>query len=135
MKFLMLSLTTAFTVALVATPASAQERTNMSTTTMSSMDADGNLEVWDDEYYTYWDDAGMFSSWDTNGNGFIDEDEYGVFDFANDPGYTVLDVDSNGYLDSGEFYDGVWTMHDRDENGFWDDDEWYDFAESGLFDF
>lgn len=134
MKFLMLSLTTAFTVALAASPASAQDRTNMSTTTMNSMDADGNQEIGEDEYYTYWDDAGVFSRWDTDGDGFIDEDEYDVFEFTNDPGYSTLDIDSNGYLDSGEFYDGVWTMHDEDENGHWDGDEWDDAGDSGLFD-
>jgi hypothetical protein len=92
--------------------------------------ADGILDT--NEYYGYVSDAGMYSGWNADNNGLIEENEFGKMGVDNK--FSDWDEDTNGCLDTTEVYDGLYSSYDENENGHWDNGEWDDAGDSGLFD-
>lgn len=113
-----------FVLALSATSAMAAS--------FSDMDANGDGNLTNDEFYGSVADIGTYSDWDTNDDGLIDDDEFDALGYDWD--YDTWDANSDGYLDSGEFYDGIYTTYDANEDGHWDDGEWDDAGDDGWFD-
>jgi hypothetical protein len=111
-------------VALFSTPAVAQS--------FAEYDSNGDGQITRDEFYGSVSDAGIYSDVDTNSDGLIGEDEFG--ELGQDWDYDTWDANSDGYVDSGEFYDGYYADYDSNEDGHWDDGEWDDAGEAGLFD-
>lgn len=97
-----------------------------------SQDADGNGKLSKDEFYSSVSDVGTYADWDLNDDGLIGEDEFGELNTEWD--YDNLDANDDTYVDSGEFYDGVFSRFDANEDGHWDDGEWDDAGDLGLFD-
>lgn len=95
-------------------------------------DTDDNGSISKDEFYGLVSDAGIYSDWDYDADGFIEEDEYNEIGLDEDFG--AWDVNDDTYLDTDEFYDGYFTAFDEDENGHWDSLEWDDAGDAGLFD-
>ena len=95
-------------------------------------DTNNDGSVSKDEFYGLVSDAGIYSDWDYDSDGFIDENEYG--DIGLDEDFDALDADDNAYVDSGELYDGYFSLYDEDEDGHWNDLEWDDAGDAGLFD-
>ena len=95
-------------------------------------DTDDNGSISKDEFYGLVSDAGIYSDWDYDADGFIEEDEYNEIGLDEDFG--AWDVNDDTYLDTDEFYDGYFTTFDEDEDGHWDDLEWDDAGDAGLFD-
>ena len=95
-------------------------------------DTDGNGSISKDEFYGLVSDAGIYSDWDYDADGFIEEDEFNEIGLDEDFG--VWDVNDDTYLDTDEFYDGYFTTFDEDEDGHWNDLEWDDAGDAGLFD-
>lgn len=100
--------------------------------TFSSLDENSDSQISKDEFYGSVADAGIYSDWDADSDGLINESEFDAFDYDWD--YTAWDVNEDGYIDSGEFYDTYYVTYDADENGHWDNGEWDDAGEAGLFD-
>ena len=102
-------------------------------TNFQAQDENGDGKISKDEYYGLASDAGVYSDYDADGDGFIEMSE---FDEAGwDYDYDAWDTDDDSYLDTGEFYDGYFAEFDEDESGHWDNGEWDDAGEGGLFDF
>ena len=95
-------------------------------------DTDDNGSISKDEFYGLVSDAGIYSDWDYDADGFIEEDEYN--EIGLDENFGAWDVNDDSYLDTDEFYDGYFTAFDEDENGHWDSLEWDDAGDAGLFD-
>jgi hypothetical protein len=95
-------------------------------------DSNGDGKFTTDEFYGSVNDIGLYSDWDTSGDGLIDENEWTTLGW--DSGYNTWDVNSDGWLNSGEFYDGTYNMYDANEDGHWDNGEWDDAGDAGLFD-
>lgn len=132
-------LTAAMTCGLVwlGTPASAQERTEMSTArSFESVDQDGNGQISKDEFYGTVRDLGIYPNYDRNQDKRLDEAELAVITFDDDfhDGFE-WDADGDGFVNEDEFYEGAFTGFDEDESGHWDGDEWDDAGEAGLWDF
>lgn len=100
--------------------------------TFSTYDENGDSQISRDEFYGSVSDAGIYSDFDTSGDGLIDETE--LSDTGDTWDYDTWDENSDGYVDSGEFYDGYHANYDSNEDGHWDDGEWDDAGEAGLFD-
>lgn len=94
------------------------------------VNGDGNLTL--DEFYGSASDAGLYSDWDLDSDGLIDEDEFD--ELGLDWDYDTWDASGDGYLDSSEFYDGYYGVYDANGDGYWDNDEWDDAGEAGIFD-
>lgn len=118
------SIILSFVLALGATPAFAAS--------FDTLDSDANGELSRDEFYGGVADAGIYSNWDTSGDGLIDNTEFDAI--GADWDYNTWDADGNNYVDSGEFYDGYYANYDTTEDGHWDGDEWDDAGEEGFFD-
>ncbi len=95
---------------------------------------DGTASEWDDEDALITDDnnasitetitvytSGIFSDYDTDGDGFIDEDEF-PNTYTND--LTTWDADGDGSLSSEEFYNTTFMNTDADDDDLIDEDEW-----------
>lgn len=95
-------------------------------------DTNNDGSVSKDEFYGLVSDAGIYSDWDYDSDGFIDENEYSDLGLNED--FDVLDADDNSYVDSDEFYDGYFSLFDENEDGHWNDLEWDDAGDAGLFD-
>lgn len=95
-------------------------------------DTDNSGEISKDEFYGLVSDAGIYSDWDADSDGFIDENEYNDMDLAAD--FDELDINDDSWVDSDEFYDGYFTAFDENEDGHWNDLEWDDAGDAGLFD-
>lgn len=71
-----------------------------------------------------------FNTYDTDGDGFVTDDEFGV-GFANTPYYGTYDLDNDGLLDANEFGVGTadfgydYNAFDLDGDGYVNDDEFY----------
>lgn len=101
-------------------------------TSFSDWDDDGDGNVTKDEFYNSAADWGIYSDYDVDNDGLYTEDEW--YEFGWDYDYGTWDANDDGYLDSGEYYDGVFNTYDVNEDGHWDDGEWDDADEDGLFD-
>lgn len=97
-----------------------------------TLDSDSNGELSRDEFYGGVADLGVYSDWDTSGDGLLDESEFDAI--GQDWDYDTWDVDDNSYIDASEFYDGYYVTYDTTEDGHWDGVEWDDAGEDGLFD-
>lgn len=95
-------------------------------------DTNDNGKISKDEFYGTVSDAGIYSDWDLDNDGFLVENELNEVGFDYD--YDTWDADSNGYLDAAELYDGYYNVYDADENGHWDGNEWDDAGDAGFFD-
>src|SRR5690554_111469 len=81
----------------------------------SEMDENGDGNISKDEYFGSLSDAGIYSDWDVNSNGFVDESEFdAIGEIGIDEDFADWDADRNDYLDAGEFYDGVYNYYDHD---------------------
>lgn len=49
--------------------------------------------------------------------------------------FNTWDANSDGYIDSGEFYDGVYSTYDANQDGHWNYDEWKKAGEDKRFNF
>lgn len=101
-------------------------------TSFTSLDANDNGKISKDEFYGLVSDAGIYSELDYDDDGLLDEEEFDEIGFDSD--FDYWDENDDGYLDSGEFYDGVYEYYDYNEDGYWDMNEYDDFGEAGLFD-
>ncbi|HET7315573.1 hypothetical protein [Salinisphaera sp.] len=81
--------------------------------TYTSMDANQDGKVDQSEFTNYYDNSGLFDTWDADGDGYIDNDEFG------DGLYGYYDDNGDGYIDDAEWQNGV-MVDDRGDNGFWD---------------
>lgn len=124
MKLKMIALAAA-----IAFSGSAMAATTLDFDTVDA-NGDGNLTL--DEFYGSASDAGLYSDWDLDNDGLIEENEFD--EFGADWDYDTWDASGDGYLDSGEFYDGYYATFDANEDGHWDGLEWDDAGESGIFD-
>jgi hypothetical protein len=61
------------------------------------------------------------TSWDTNGDGMIDRDEYNAGMSQNDSTFGAWDSDGDGTLSRGEYETGVQESDDPDGFGSWDE--------------
>jgi len=95
-------------------------------------DSNGDGKLTRDEFYGSVSDIGIYSDWDTSGDGLIDENEWTTIGW--DYGYNTWDLNRDGWLNSGEFYDGTYNTFDANEDGHWDNGEWDDAGDAGLFD-
>ena len=95
-------------------------------------DSSGDGKITKDEFYGSVNDMGTYSDWDTSGDGLIDENEWTTLGWGYD--YNTWDANYDGWLNSGEFYDGTYRTYDANEDGHWDNGEWDDAGEAGLFD-
>lgn len=100
--------------------------------TFASQDTNGDGEISRDEFYGSVADAGIYADLDTNNDGLLDENEFGALGYDWD--YDAWDTNEYGFVDSGEFYDGLYASYDANEDGHWDGDDWDDAGEAGLFD-
>ena len=98
----------------------------------SALDTDANGKISKDEFYASAADLGIYSNIDKDNDGLLNEQEFAGL--GNDWDYGEWDADQNGFLDSGEFYDGYHASYDADEDSHWNDGEWDDAGESGIFD-
>lgn len=105
---------------------------SMAATSFTFQDANDDGKISQDEYYSTLSDAGIYSDWDLDNDGFIEENEFNEIGFDYD--YDLWDADNNGYLDAGELYDSYYDTYDDDENGHWDAGEWDDAGDAGYFD-
>ena len=121
----------ATTILFTGAIASANEGSDTSRT-FDDADANNSGEVSKDEFYGLVSDAGIYSDWDTDSDGFIDENEFNELGLDED--FDSLDANDDSYLDSDEFYDGYFTAFDDDNDGYWSDYEWDDAGDAGLFD-
>lgn len=78
---------------------------------MGSVDRDKSGDITQEEWDAGFDDETLYSDWDANSDGVIDDDEYG---------------------------DGLYDIYDTNDDGVWDDEEyglWYDDAgDAGIWD-
>lgn len=95
-------------------------------------DSNGDGKLTTDEFYGSVSDMGKYSDWDTSGDGLIDENEWNTLGWDYD--YDTWDANSDGWLNSGEFYDGIYGTYDENEDGHWNNNEWDDAGDAGMFD-
>lgn len=77
------------------------------------------FEVWDtnDDGFLTEDEFGMgFDTWDSDGDGRITEDELGA------AGFDTWDLDDDGYIDDDEYYE-MHSTWDENNDGVLDEDE------------
>ena len=98
----------------------------------SDQDTNDDGQISKDEYYGMVSDAGLYTDWDTDGDGLLDAEEFS--DIGVDAEYDAWDENDDGYVDSGEYYDGVFANFDENEDGHWDNGEWDDAGDAGWFD-
>ena len=101
-------------------------------TSFESLDTDGNGKVTKDEYHGSVSDMGVFSDWDSNSDGNLGENEFNEIGFDHD--FDTWDANNDSYLDSDEFYDGVFESYDANDDGYWESSEFDDVGDAGLFD-
>ncbi|MDF0752426.1 hypothetical protein NLU14_19530 [Marinobacter sp. 71-i] len=101
-------------------------------TSFTFQDANDDGKISKDEYYSTLSDAGVYSDWDLDNDGFINETEFDEVGFDYD--FATWDVDDNNYLDAGEIYDSYYDTYDDDESGHWNVGEWDDAGDEGYFD-
>ena len=114
----------ALALALAGSPALAVE--------FSELDADANGKISKDEFYGSVSDFGVYSNLDADSDGLLNKQEFA--ELGNEWDYDAWDADRNGFVDSGEFYDGYHAAYDADEDSHWNDGEWDDAGEAGVFD-
>lgn len=100
--------------------------------TFETMDTNEDRSISKDEYYGSIADMGVYSDFDYDSNGLIDETEFDESTFDGD--FDTWDANNDSYLDSDELYDGVFDNYDANNDDIWTQDEWDDANESGLFD-
>lgn len=100
--------------------------------TYSDWDDNGDGIFTTDEFYGSAADWGIYPDYDLDNDGLFNEAEYNEFGWDYD--YDTWDANNDGYLHSGEYYDGVYTTFDANEDGHWDEGEWDDANEAGIFD-
>lgn len=98
----------------------------------SDWDDNGDGNITTDEFYGSASDWGIYSDYDLDNDGLYNEAEWNEFDWDYD--YATWDTNDDGFIDSGEYYDGVFTTFDANEDGHWDEGEWDDAGEAGVFD-
>lgn len=86
---------------------------NNDTNTYKAMDANGDNQISEEEFYNYYDDADVFGIWDANQDGMIDENEFV------DGLYGYYDDNDDGYINDAEWEDGL-MEDDYGDEGFWD---------------
>lgn len=139
MKHFTLLLAAVFGVALTADPAAAQQteqKQDMANeSSFQKVDTNNNDRISKDEFYGYVGDLGVFSSWDSDRDGLLDENEYNELGLGeNFADYDAWDDDNDGFVDATEAYDHIFSGYDADESGHWENGEWDDAGDAGLFD-
>lgn len=81
--------------------------------TYQKMDADKDGQISEDEFRAYYDEAGIFDTWDVNDDEWIDDEEFadGLWDY--------YDEDDDGFISDAEWENGI-MVDDYGDNGFWD---------------
>lgn len=97
-------------------------------------DMDGDDIIVDDTQPVEPMDDGLFTTWDTNTDTYIDADEFGT-SYRNNVSFTTWDADADGLLSEEEFDAGYGTSvmgggatfaeYDTDGDGFVSEDEIY----------
>ena len=78
-----------------------------------AMDANDDDRVSEKEFSDYFMDSGIYDTWDVDGDGVLDEEEFGAVL------YDYYDDDDDGYIDDAEWEDGI-MVDDAGDEGFWD---------------
>lgn len=106
----------------------------------SDLDGNGNDLIENEEYNQGLFDSDYYSSWDSNEDGVLTEDEWGAGtetwdDYSGDVGFSDWDSNYDNELTEDEFNKGFWNTLDDDDNNTIDQDEWdvFDSEEDGLF--
>lgn len=71
------------------------------------------------------------SSWDANGDGMIDADEYGV-SMQESQTFAMYDADGDGMISQDEFNATTWKVYDADGDGMWNETEASAWRDSSL---
>lgn len=101
-------------------------------TSFDSYDTNNDDQLTKDEFYGLTSDVGIYSDWDTNGDGVVDETEFN--EIGIDADFDTWDANGDGTLGEDEVYDGTFEYYDENEDGHWDGNEWDDAGDAGWLD-